>query len=222
MFIELIDALRCTSDHADSWLVASISRRTDRFLTEGTLGCHVCKREYAVRDGVVWFDEPDRNAGSPELSARDVGPQLPGTDMARQAAAREDAVRVGAFLAVADGSVVLLAGDWARAAHALSELVPSRSFVLNPAEPVEESESVGVIMSGEGIPLAPSSLRGVALDAANAAPGTVASAVKILVPGGRLVAPAGASVPSGISVLARDDNFWVGEKGLPLLTLVHR
>lgn len=217
MFIELIDALRCTADHADSWLVASISRRSDRFVTAGTLGCPICLREYPIQDGVVHFGDPQRSASSITSAARKDAVQPLHED-----AEEEDATRIGAFLAVAEGSIVLLAGDWARAAHALSGLVPSRIFVLNPSEPIDESEAVGIVMSSEGIPLSAGSLRGVALDRTNATATTLASAVKVLAAGGRLVAPADAAVPAGATVIAQDEQFWVAEKMPPLLALVHR
>ena len=38
------------------------------------------------------------------------------------------------------------------------------------------------------------------------------SAVLAMAPGGRLVAPAEASEPEGITILARDTEHWVGEK----------
>ncbi|MGI9090068.1 MAG: hypothetical protein ACR2GG_03060 [Gemmatimonadaceae bacterium] len=212
MFIELIDSLRCTNDHADSWLVASISRRDERFVTEGELGCPICLREYPIERGIVWFGQPEQQSGSSDVAG----------DIAAGANDPDEAVRVGAFLAVAEGAAVLLGGEWARAAHALSELVPLRIFVLNPSEPIQESESVGVVQSGKGIPLAPGMLRGVALDRATATSAVLNSTVAVLAPSGRLVAPADADIPDGINVLARDENFWVGEKRPALVSLIRR
>lgn len=215
MFIELIDSLRCTNDHADSWLIASIGRRNERFVTEGELGCPICLREYPIEHGVVWFGRPERHAElGPEL-----GPESSG-HVGANAIDQDEAVRAGAFLSISEGTTVLLSGEWARAAHSLSELVPSRIFVLNPSEPIQESESVGVVMSSDGIPLAPGMLRGVALDRSTATAAALTSALAVLAPGGRLVAPVEADVPDGINVLARDENFWVGEKRPALVTLV--
>lgn len=226
MFIELINTLRCIAHHADSWLVASISHRNGRFVTDGTLGCPVCLREYPIQNGVVHFGDPQRPAPTTTSAARNDAVQPLHADAVRQEAAREIAIRIGAFLAVTEGATVLLAGDWARGAHALSELVPSRIFILNPSGPIsdstEESESVGVIVSSDALPVAPGSLRGVALDRPNATRATLLSAVKALASGGRLVAPADAVAPSGVSVIARDEQFWVAERTLPLLALVHR
>ncbi|MGI8510412.1 MAG: hypothetical protein ACR2MQ_13910 [Gemmatimonadaceae bacterium] len=213
MFIELIDSLRCTNDHADSWLVASIVRRDDRFVTEGELGCPICLREYPIEHGVVWFG-PREQHGPSTIAADD--PTM--MDMSGP----EGAVRIGAFLNVAEGAAVLLGGTWARSAHALSELIPLRIFVLNSSDPIDESMTVGVVMSSEGIPLAPGMLRGVALDTATATPAALTSATKVLAPGGRLVAPADVAIPDDVAVLARDENFWVAEKRPPLISLVRR
>lgn len=213
MFIELIDSLRCTNNHADSWLVASIVRRDDRFVTEGELGCPICLREYPIERGVVWFGSREQQGTSaPAIDDPSV------TDIS----ASDAAVRIGAFLNVTEGAAVLLGGTWARSAHALSELIPLRIFVLNPSEPIDESMSIGVVVSSEGIPLAPGTLRGVALDRATATPAALTSAVTVLAPGGRLVAPAEVAMPDEVAILARDDNFWVAEKRPPLISLVRR
>lgn len=213
MFIELIDSLRCTNDHADSWLVASIVRRDDRFVTEGELGCPICLREYPIERGVVWFGSREQHGTSAIAIDDPVMMDTSGPDAA---------VRIGAFLNVAEAAAVLLGGTWARSAHALSELIPLRIFVLNPSEPIDESMSIGVVMSSEGIPLAPGMLRGVALDRATVTPAVLTSAIKVLAPGGRVVAPADVAVPDDVAVLARDENFWVAEKRPPLISLVRR
>lgn len=213
MFIELIDSLRCTNDHADSWLVASIVRRDDRFVTEGELGCPVCLREYPIERGVVWFGSREK---------RDTAAILTDEPTIMDASGPDAAVRIGAFLNVAEGAAVLLGGTWARDAHALSEMIPSRIFAFNPSEPVEESMSIGVVMSSEGIPLAPGMLRGVALDKATATPVALMSAIKVLGPGDRLVAPADVAIPDEVAVLGRDEHFWVAEKRPPLISLVRR
>lgn len=213
MFIELIDSLRCTSDHPDSPLVASIVRRNERFVIQGALGCPICLREYPIHAGVVWFGSREEHR-APITGIE--GP-LPADTFDPDAA-----VRIGAFLNAAEGATVLLAGTWARSAHALAELIPVRIFALNPAEPIEESMAIGVMTSSEGIPLASGMLRGVALDRATATPAALATAVKVLGPGGRLVGPVESEVPDAVAVLARDEKFWVAEKRLPLVSLVRR
>ena len=49
------------------------------------------------------------------------------------------------------------------------------------------------------------------------------SAVKVLAPGGRLVAPAGADLPDGVELLARDGSAWVAERvATPVLSSITR
>ena len=55
MFIELIDLLRCTKPHDETWLVAAFNTVSNRFVQEGKLGCPTCSAEYWIRDGVGDF-----------------------------------------------------------------------------------------------------------------------------------------------------------------------
>jgi hypothetical protein len=128
-------------------------------------------------------------------------------------------MRIGAFLSVTEGVTVALCGEWTAQAQALARLIPLRIFAVNPSALIEESESVGIVESTEGLPFARSLFQGVALDGATADARAVASAVQTLTEGGRLVAPAGVEVPPEISILARDEHFWVGEKGRSLVVL---
>lgn len=206
MFIEMIDSLRCTSDHPDIWLVAAILRREERFVLEGRLGCPVCLREFPIVNGVAWFGTEPR-----EYQARlgDAGEE----------ADDEDATRIAAFLGAREGASIALGGEWAVQATPLADLVPMRIFALNPPIALGESEGVGIIRSSEGLPLAPASLAGVALDVATATARDLGSAVRALAAGGRLVAPASVPLPSEMAELARDESYWVGEKRSELVLL---
>jgi hypothetical protein len=64
MFIELVDTLRCLEPHEETWLVAAASRMDGRHLVDGVLGCPLCRREYAVRDGTAWFSMRQPNTGA--------------------------------------------------------------------------------------------------------------------------------------------------------------
>jgi len=203
MFIELIDTLRCPEDHRDSWLVASITERDDRLVREGILGCPVCAREYPIASGIAWFGvDPSRRTGESGVVPDDV----------------DGAMRVGAFLAPAEGSTIALEGSWAAYARALSELIPLRIFAVNPRASVDDTERVATVETRAGLPFAPRSLRGVALgeDATNA---DVGAAVRVLADGARLVAPVSLDVPGEVSELARDDAWWIGEKRGALIGL---
>jgi len=68
MFIELVDSLRCLSPHDETWLVAAASRMDGRHLIDGVLGCPVCRREYAIRDGTAWFSTRQPDAADENLT----------------------------------------------------------------------------------------------------------------------------------------------------------
>lgn len=203
MFIELIDTLRCPEDHRDSWLVASITERDDRLVREGLLGCPVCSREYPIASGIAWFGvDPAPRADDLSTAPNDV----------------DGAMRIGAFLAPAEGSTIALEGIWATYAQALSELIPLRIFAVNPRGKVGDTERVATVQTRVGLPFAPRSLRGVALgeDATDA---DVVAAARVLGDGARLVAPVSRAIPGEISELARDDAWWIGEKRGALIGL---
>lgn len=194
MFIELIDTLRCPEDHRDSWLVASITERDDRLVREGLLGCPVCGREYPITRGIAWFGvDPEPRAARATTPSDD-----------------DDAMRIGAFLAPTEGSTIALEGSWAGCAHALANLIPLRIFGVNPNAAIDDTERVATVETRVGLPFAPRSLRGVAL-AAGAADADVASAVRVLADGARIVAPVSLAVPGEVAELARDDAWWIGE-----------
>jgi hypothetical protein len=223
MFIEAIDQLRCVNDHEDSWLVASFVERQDRFIIRGTLGCHICQREYPIARGIMYvgvvpgeLHPTGAQAGDPVLGDSPLGDSalgdLPPGDP-------EMAMRVAAFLNAAERSTFVLAGEWGLHAHALAQIVPVRIFAVNVPSVMDDSELVALIESSEGIPLAKNSVDGVALDRATASSVNLASALAVLKPGGRLVAPAATPVPPEVNVLARDDHYWVGEMAKELISL---
>ena len=199
MFIEHIDQLRCTTRHEESWLVASITQRDDRFVITGTLGCHICRRQYPIIDGVAYF-------GTTPADRR----QFP-IQSTHDNADTDTVIRIAALLNATERSTLVLCGVWGDQARALAEMIPLTVFVMTPGVPVGESPSVSHVESAEGIPLAHASVNGVALDEATATPRNVASALHVLRPGARLVAPTSVALPEGVVELARDDSFWVAE-----------
>jgi hypothetical protein len=210
MFIEHIDRLRCTTDHEDSWLVASFAAREDRFIVRGTLGCPICLRQYPIIQGVAYF-------GSAPTDRLHTAPDSGGTSST--SGTTEIAIRVAAFLNATERSTLVLAGEWAPHGHALAEMLPVTVFALDPSVPMHDSAHLAIVSSSEGIPLASNSTQGVALDAATATPKNIVSALKILSPGGRLVAPALVDITPGVRLLARDESYWVGEKEGTLIPL---
>lgn len=207
VFIELIDLLRCINDHDDTWLVASFKTVTNRFALEASLGCPSCSAEYPVREGIADFS---------------AGLALPSCEAERAAAShrREElATRAGAYLAATEpGATVVLGGVWAYAAQELSEMAEVRVLALNAPDGVKESPTVGLLHVGPKIPVAAGSVLGVALDAWFPAK-IVASAIRAVRPGGRIVGPATIPAPADLHVLAHDDRYWVAQKAPEVVTI---
>lgn len=194
MFIELIDTLRCPLPHehsADSWLVAAATETVDRHIVRGTLGCPVCHAEFDIRHGDVWF-------GAEEPVTAFV---IPSDD---------DVTRLAALLAVDDrGGLYLLDGAWGAMAAAVSGYSRAAHFML--LSPPLGCEAEGTLRgAGDLVPLAAGAVRGIALDRQSAV--LAESATRALAANGRLIAPAATPVPSSITVLARDEQHWVGEQ----------
>ena len=207
MFIELLDLLRCVNAHEDTWLVASFKTVHNRFVLDGTLGCPTCSAKYPITTGVADF------SGGAELPRRKAGQRA--STLERE----ELATRAGAFLNVTEpGATVVLGGSWGSAAQELSLMSEVRVLALNPESGVEESETVGLLLVGSDIPVAPGSVLGVAIDS-SFPPGILASAVKAIRPGGRIVGPAEIPPSPDLLVLARDENYWVAEKQAQLISL---
>jgi hypothetical protein len=203
----MLDLLRCINAHEDTWLVASFNTVSNRFVIDGTLGCPTCSAKYSITAGVADF------TGGAELPRRSTKPWAGTLERG------ELATRAGAFLNVTEpGATVVLGGTWASAAQELSLMSEVRVLALNPPSGVEESETVGLLLVDSQIPVAPGSVFGVALDP-SFPPEIVASAVKAVRPGGRIVGPAEIPPPAGLLVLAHDESYWVAEKAPEVIKL---
>lgn len=207
MFIELLDLLRCLNAHDETWLVASFRTVSHRFVEDATLGCPVCSAQYAIAGGVADF-----SAGTAVESCE--------AERAASSHRREElATRAGAFLdATTPGATFVLGGLWAYAAHDLAEIADVRVIALNAPPGVKESERVGVVRVGASIPLAAGSVMGVALDEWFPTE-IVQSALRVVAPGRRIVGPASSRPPAELTVLARDDHYWVAEKPTEMIAL---
>lgn len=197
MHVELIDRLRCIAAHEDSWLVAAVTETVDRSIIAGVLGCPVCGAEYPVTDGEVWYSSSRATAAAEnaDLAAR--------TDA-------DDETRLAALIGVDErGGLYALQGAEGRFAGALEQVESVQLILIDP--PVGALAPAIIRGAGERIPLATGSLRGIALE--SAAEVMLEAAARALAPRGRLVAPADAPVPAGITVLVRDTRQWVGEAG---------
>jgi hypothetical protein len=212
VFIELVDHLRCPRPHEETWLVASADRTEGRDIIEGTLGCPICRAEYPIRAGVVWFMERGQGRRAPVSSSPAVDSDV--------------ALRLAAFLDLSDAQgFALLAGSWAHAARPLRDIVPTSLVILNPRPHIGAGNGISVLEVDAGIPLAAATCRGVALDEAHRDEAHVEAAVRVLRPRGRLVAPASTPLPVGVKELARDQTLWVAERAAAppgLVTLQQR
>ena len=201
MFIELVDSLRCLEPHEATWLVAAASRMEGRHLIEGVLGCPVCRREYAVRDGTGWFSPRQPDAADQGLTTL-----VADSDPAHL-------TRTAALLDLSQpGGIVVLGGSWAAHADAVAELGVAHVVVLNTRASESSVQEVSSIVVDDRLPFGTTALRGVAVDRGQASPGLLSSAASSLRSRGRLVAPSDAAVPGGVEVLARDDRVWVAER----------
>lgn len=198
MFVELIDQLRCPEPHEETWLVMSAHDTRDRHVLRGTLGCPVCHRQYTVDTGTVYFGAmPDADA------SRDV--PAPEGDWPFRLAALLDLT--------AGGGAVGLYGRWSAYGDAIGSLVEGiEPVAILPAGATDPMLSAIVPRARDRIPLVAGSLRAVAVDDPRSSPQAMAEAARIVRRGGRLLAPSGAPVPHGIRELARDADWWVGER----------
>jgi uncharacterized protein YbaR (Trm112 family) len=192
MFIELVELLRCTRPHEESWLVAALDRVEDRIILAGRLGCPVCSSEYEIRDGIVELDRdpPDHESG-------DWVAPVP-TDPWRLAALLD--LRPPASVAVVEAAEP-------DAVEALLEIFTGSIIVVNPLVPPAPRERLAVLRSRGRIPLRSLSADAVAVRGSNER--LLLDAVHVLRAGGRLLAPASAPLPQGTREIARDEHEWV-------------
>ena len=204
MFIELVDSLRCLEPHEETWLVAAVDRRDGRHIMHGTLACPICRREYPIRDGVGWFAREAEQAAARLTTSPDHSDEPADDDRVTRAAA---------LLGLIDaGGIVILGGPWTGVADRLPELGVAHVVVLNAPTSRESPQEVSAIVVDDLLPFRQTALRAAALGGATATASLLSSAVSALRSRGRLVAPADAPVPTGVTELARDDANWVGER----------
>ena len=203
MFIELVDSLRCVEMHDDTWLVAAVTRMDGRHILEGRLGCPVCRREYPIVAGVAWFAERGAHAAVDDLTST-----FPITG-------EGSVMRAAALLGLTEpGGVVALGGGWTHYADAIVELGVGHAVVLNTRVTDASPQEVSSLVIDHRLPFASGAVRAVALGSEIVSSDLLASATNVLRSKGRLVAPATAPLPDGITVLARDESDWVGERSV--------
>jgi uncharacterized protein YbaR (Trm112 family) len=211
MHSELVDTLRCLSVHEESWLVAAADEIAGRHIMRGLLGCPVCHARYPIEQGIADFTGGGRLPVALEQGT-----------MSRDASA---AMKLAAMFDLTDPSgYVILVGEWARLAIELRALVPVMVLAVNAPPDVAMGDGVSGVATETRIPVAAGSARALALDASNAEQAAIdpVAALGAVKPGGRVVGLAASVVPDDVSIVARDDEHWVGTRtsGAPLIRLV--
>jgi hypothetical protein len=206
MFVELLDKLRCPHPHEDNPLVATTAVTFERYIVEGTLGCSVCLAEYRVHKGLM-----------------DMEGDFPVPAITPETFSEEESTRRAALLGLDDrGGLYLvdLIGRYSIPSHLA--LSPDSQFVVMSVMDRQEDAVMSICGRPDALPFATGCMRGIAFDF-DVNPSMLKSAVKVLAPGGRLVAPPDADVPAGVELLARDDRAWVAQRvATPVLNVIRR
>jgi len=170
-----------------------------RDIVQGALGCPVCHAEYAIEDGVAMFGVDPHRPPSAEHNPYDESDA-------------DAAMRCAALLDLFDpGGLAVLGGRWGRSARGILDIAQTGLLLIEPPAGVDLGNGVSAARVGDALPLAAASTRGIALDETTSTPALIASAARVLVAGGRLVAPIAATMPDGMRERARDDQHWVAE-----------
>lgn len=189
---DLLDALRCPGPHDESWLVAIVHQSSGSELTEAELACPVCGAEYRVANGIAYFAET--KAALPDALPTD-----------------DQHLRLAALLGVVESQQpIALVGSYAASSASLAAYVAAPQLLVNAAAG-PRAVGASCIVVADRLPLGVESLAAVAVDSAHASRSILESAARALRLGGRLLAPADATVPSGMRELARDATEWVAE-----------
>jgi uncharacterized protein YbaR (Trm112 family) len=194
MHLDVIPALRCPREHEESGLVLVADETHGRHVVTGVLGCPVCEAEYPVRSGVAYFVNP---------TAADADTR------------NHEIIRTAAMLGLTEpGGVIMLAGQWASTADVISEIAEALVLVVNAPARADYAARVSVLYADQ-LPIAEGALRAAAIDA------PVDDVASVLRPKGRLVATHAVPVPPDIAEIARDAEYWVGERRevVPVLPL---
>jgi hypothetical protein len=164
----------------------------DRHILDGTLGCPACGAEFKIVDGITQF----------EIPARPTPPSPPDVAIG---------LRVSAFLELTDAKgFAILCGAWGAQLDPIQRVSDTPLLLLNPPA-TYGGEPSGVILCGDAVPIAPAAARAAALDTAMSA-AQIASVVRAVRAGGRIIGPVALPLPAGVTEVARDEQLWVGEK----------
>lgn len=198
MFIELTDHLRCPEDHEEAYMVLLPDSVVQRSVQSGELGCPVCRRTFRIEHGI--FEVGD---GPPSDQAQ---PTLDGSSVA----ALTGLGGPGGFLVL----VGPIAGQWQEVLAALGGV--SLVAVNGPAS-LADAPGLSVLR-GARLPLKSASMRGVVLSGTfGNDPDWVREAVRVLLPGLRVVGEGPEPDTALVEVIASAGGWWVGTRraGVP-------
>jgi uncharacterized protein YbaR (Trm112 family) len=196
VFIELTEILKCPRDHGESYLVAAPMAMDGRRIVRGAVGCPECHAEYPIVDGVVYFGP---RATAPAETPAPAGPVYGADGLAAM-------LNLGG-----PGGYAALVGRAARVGSDLLALVPGVHVVaVNPPPGVMPQAMLSVLECPHGLPLKTAQLRAVALGADQAGEPWLGEALRVLLPGLRLVIEDEAAAPAGVAELARGAGMFVG------------
>ena len=204
MLIELVDALRCPEAHADAHLVASVRERRGRRVWTGTLGCPICRAEFAIVGGVAHFGVAP--AARPHVPAHAPCASRPVDD--------EDAEadRAAALLHLAEpGGLVLLGQSWATLVDALLARCVAHYVLLDPPFDTDAGD-VSPLRTRGCLPFAAGAFRAVALDAVPGFEAIGEAAARVAATRARVVLPTTVALPLELRRLAGDDRHVVTDR----------
>lgn len=196
MHLTLTDRLTCPACGPDAGLILLADRIENRRVLEGRLGCPSCRADYPIRGGYAELrpDAAARTAGAgtdEDVGAGATASQVvagAGQDPMR-ASDVEQATRLAALMGLAQGrGFAVLAGPAATLAASMASLLPDMELVTTWPELAEEEERAGVNRLGaDALPFFRGSMRAVALTGSRPGAGLLTEAVRVVVPGGRIV-----------------------------------
>ncbi len=210
MHVNVIELLRCPANHAESSLVASAARQIERRIIDGSLGCPVCGAEYPIRNAVADFC---RDPATEDVRR---------TVEAREAPNEDATIRLAAQLDLTEpGRLLLLFGDYARLAPALSVMFDAMCVAINAPRREERhiAEHASVLRSATKIPIAPSAAHGAAVAEDQLPQLQLEQVRERLRVHGRLVIPASAALPEAMTRVAQDEREVVGVRTSEVISL---
>ncbi len=191
--------LRCPEPHGEAFLVMSTGEMLGRMVRSGILGCPICRREFPILKGVVYFSGSRERGAVPSVAPRST----------------VDAESLQALLDLSGpGGYVVLVGSAARHAVGLAALMGGIHFVgLNAPADVEELPVLSLLMCNEMIPLRQSVARAAVVGSDRLGSAWLEEARRVVLPGRRVVVEGeNVTVPAGLARLAAGQGLFVGER----------